>query len=832
METQPARIPLAVLDPALGSSGAHNRGFAESLAARGEAASGLWCARSIAGDLAAPLRAAGVVVEPVFTFDFYALFHRDGGIAEHWDWIYRAAREYRRALDGVLARWPRGQVQVLHHTLSWEHAAALALALDMPGADDGRLRHLALLMYSPGVAPDGRVLDPSRRANFLAGFASLAGRSDVSLHAGCSEHAAAYAHLLRRGHPLPVHPCFLGDWRRPRPDGAGRERGRVLAYLGEPKQEKGFLELPDRLARMAHAQPDPAARFVVHCASSRTQAARDVLAAIEALAYDDPRIEVHGGFWSDARLHGELARADVLCLDYDARAYAHKTSGLLWLAAWHGLPTRVPDGSWLEREARRLGLPVLGPHAAADARGARRGRCDKAYFDTIFQPFDAWLDARLPRVDPPPATQPQADPTALAGVREALAGSSTRPVAAAEGNGVDVVLFWKQNDSTLYGRRNDMVARYLASRDDVRRVLVIDSPISDARLATLAAGDAIDQQRWIHQRTLEKLRGEHDAPRVRHAVYVYPASSLGDGAHEHGTPEFTGAYGDFLARRFAAEGIEPGRALFWIFPREFSLPRLLDRFRPGRVVVDVVDDHRAWPGVSDADRARFDDNYRALLARADLALANCASVQAAMRAFHPDVRLVPNGCDAFDDSDHPPPPWPGVGGRTLGFVGNLEAKIDLALLHRLAREFPADRLVLVGSTHANPRVRELQQHPNVVLAGVVPYARLGDWIAHFDVGLVPHLDMAMTRAMHPLKTGVYLSRGVPVVSTAVANVEADGELVRMAVSHDAFVHQVRQVLAAGRPPAARFQAHVAANDWRSRLHPHVDALDLRDLLAR
>ena len=46
---------------------------------------------------------------------------------------------------------------------------------------------------------------------------------------------------------------------------------------------------------------------------------------------------------------------------------------------------------------------------------------------------------------------------------------------------VNVVMFWKQNDSELYGRRSDMVAKYLASRGDVGKVLVLDAPIdSDA----------------------------------------------------------------------------------------------------------------------------------------------------------------------------------------------------------------------------------------------------------------------------------------------------------------------------------------------------------------
>src|SRR3546814_12812151 len=62
---------------------------------------------------------------------------------------------------------------------------------------------------------------------------------------------------------------------------------------------------------------------------------------------------------SDEHLHEALAASSVFYMNYDAEPYAHKTSGLLWLAAWYRLPVAVPPGTWLEREARRLGVPLI-----------------------------------------------------------------------------------------------------------------------------------------------------------------------------------------------------------------------------------------------------------------------------------------------------------------------------------------------------------------------------------------------------------------------------------------------------------------------------------------
>lgn len=830
-------IPLAVLDPALGRTGAHNRGFAEMMAARASGPLCFWCSTDISDAYRQALAVRGVNAVPVFNLDFYRLVHEPGGIAEHWDWIYRLALDYQGALRQVVERWPGQPVRVLHHTLSWEHASALSIAIQLLGDAGTQLDHLALLMYSPGVTADGRLLDSSRRLNFRLAFSALARMPNVSLYAACSEYAAAYARLLDKAEPLQVHPCFLGDWRQ-RPARAERSTGLVLAYVGEIKQEKGFIDLPERLAAMLRDSECRDQRFVVQVTEARTPTAREILGKLHAMAVVDPRIDLHDGYWRDEQLHEWLSMASALCLDYDARAYSHKTSGLLWLAAWHGLPVRVPAGSWLDREARRLGTPRIPSDRPPLPRFARRdkGAVTPGYFETIFAPFDEWVRAR-PLAVPTlrPASQlgvVEAGGQVEADIREArgqAARRMARPLMENEG-GIDVVLFWKQNDSTLYGRRSDMVARYLASRRDVRRVMVVDAPISEARLAELASGDSIDQQRWIYERTLEKLRGSYDIDGVMHRVLVYPSVLFAPDSHEWATPDFVEAYAEFLANEFELEGIDPGRSVFWIYPRDYSMPALLQRFAPAYTVVDVVDDHRTWPGVSVADKQRLGDNYRDLLAGADLALANCEAVRSSMKQFHEDIQLVPNGCDEARPPSHGVEAHEGLAeieahvGKVIGFVGNLEAKIDIGLLESVARRFPEHLLVLVGSTHANPRVRTLLRHPNVRLPGVVPYDQLGAWLSRFDVGLIPHLDMELTRHMNPLKAHVYLSWGVPVVSTAVANVDADGELVRMAVSHGAFLHQVETTLAAPPPNPGRFRDHVAANGWRARLEHHVDML--------
>jgi hypothetical protein len=298
-------------------------------------------------------------------------------------------------LEQVLSRWGKGPVLLIHHTLSWEHALALAQAIAALGPAAQRLHHMALLMYSPGLDAQGLPWDATLHSNFAAAFSLLEQQPNVCLYASCAEYASAYAALLGRTAPFPQHPCFLGDWSVPPSRHA--DPTTHLLYLGVVKEDKGFLDLPGRLPAVLR-DGLPGEQFIVQFfgpggkLSPKARAAADKLAK---LAKKNAQIILHEGFWSDEELLAALSAAQSLHLPYDANAYRHKTSGLLWLAAWHRVEAVVPAGSWLEREAQRLGAAYT---AVEKGRIVRRqvlpSDTDNDYFRTLFAPFWPWVEAQ------------------------------------------------------------------------------------------------------------------------------------------------------------------------------------------------------------------------------------------------------------------------------------------------------------------------------------------------------------------------------------------------------------------------------------------------------
>ena len=365
----------------------------------------------------------------------------------------------------------------------------------------------------------------------------------------------------------------------------------------------------------------------------------------------------------------------------------------------------------------------------------------------------------------------------------------------------DVVMFWKQNDSGIYGRRQDMVLQELARSPRVGTIVHFDNPISpEALLESYRAGrrQAADQRRLVATESVARVLRRRDEPGVHRHTFVFG----GHYTRRLGRPH-RGAYISHVRSVLAGHGVGTGRrpVVVWAYPSNDDLPGLIDALAPALVVADVVDDNRTWYQPGEPHYERVERNYEAVLARSDVVLANCEPVAESMARFAAGVHVVPNGLELPGARPAGPPPAAvaALGRPLLAYVGNLSDRIDLELLEALARARPSWNLALVGSAHRDPAALALGRLPNVHVLGVLPYQQVRGFLAHVDVALIPHVDNEMTRSMNPLKAFVYASAGVPVVSTPVANLPDFGGLITVAEGVDGFLEAIEAHLAAGRP---------------------------------
>ena len=85
----------------------------------------------------------------------------------------------------------------------------------------------------------------------------------------------------------------------------------------------------------------------------------------------------------------------------------------------------------------------------------------------------------------------------------------------------------------------------------------------------------------------------------------------------------------------------------------------------------------------------------------------------------------------------------------------------------------------------------------------------------FDVGLIPFPISPVTLNANPLKAREYLAAGVPVVSTAIPEVEVLGQCA-IGHTHDEFIDKIRSVLN-DHPSRPQRSLSMASESWAARL---------------
>jgi glycosyltransferase involved in cell wall biosynthesis len=222
-----------------------------------------------------------------------------------------------------------------------------------------------------------------------------------------------------------------------------------------------------------------------------------------------------------------------------------------------------------------------------------------------------------------------------------------------------------------------------------------------------------------------------------------------------------------------------------------------DHLAPEAVVYDCMDELSAFANAP----AELREREAQLLQRADLVFTGGQSLYEAKRHAHPHVHPFPSSVDV----DHfararrvnvDPPDQRLIPAPRLGFFGVVDERMDLDLLAGVATARPTWQLVIVGPVvKIDPAV--LPRLSNIHYLGSKSYTDLPEYIAGWDVALLPFARNQATRYISPTKTPEYLAAGKPVVSTSITDVVrpyGQQGLVRIADTVDAFVRACEDAL--------------------------------------
>ncbi len=285
------------------------------------------------------------------------------------------------------------------------------------------------------------------------------------------------------------------------------------------------------------------------------------------------------------------------------------------------------------------------------------------------------------------------------------------------------------------------------------------------------------------------------------------------------------AYGLSLARRAnrellrwqvrrAMRLLDMHRVVNWVFNPAAAV--VAGELGEDLVIYQCVDEYSAFTGVPGESVATLE---RGLLERADLVIVSAELLRDSKSRLNPRTYLVRHGVDwahfhrALDDSTVIPAEIGALPRPVIGFFGLIADWVDVGLMADVARQYPQGSLVVLG--RATTGVSELEALPNVHLLGRRPYADLPAYCKGFDVALMPFRINELTLNANPLKVREYLAAGLPVVSTAIPEVEVLG-LCRIGRDREEFLHRVAEALRDPGPAASRSDA-VRHESWEARV---------------
>lgn len=250
------------------------------------------------------------------------------------------------------------------------------------------------------------------------------------------------------------------------------------------------------------------------------------------------------------------------------------------------------------------------------------------------------------------------------------------------------------------------------------------------------------------------------------------------------------------------------------------------------VVYQCVDEFSAF---SDTNGRHIAELEMHLLKKADLVITSAERLRENKSRTNPNTVLVRHGVDyghfvkACDPATVVPEDIAALPRPIIGFFGLVADWVDQDALMACAKAHPEGTVVVMGKVAPDVDVSALAALPNVKFLGRKRYEDLPAYCKAFDVAVNPFRVNELTLNANPLKVREYLAAGLPVVSSAIPEVEKVG-LCKIARTSEEFVQKVDECLAEGAGPSQERAQRIFHESWDSRvddIRRHVGAAIIR-----
>jgi glycosyltransferase involved in cell wall biosynthesis len=230
-----------------------------------------------------------------------------------------------------------------------------------------------------------------------------------------------------------------------------------------------------------------------------------------------------------------------------------------------------------------------------------------------------------------------------------------------------------------------------------------------------------------------------------------------------------------------------GKILAYVFHPQYW--PVVKQLKPDFLIYHAYDLYRLTPGWNE----QLAENENAILKQANFCFGSSQTIVTDLcEKANGEVIFLPNGVDfeLFTDPDidnaHNPSDLVSIPHPRIGYIGNINRKVDLPLIVELAQRNHSWQFVIVGGIAnldevTSKSLQVLRDMANIHLLGAKLPKELPKYANNMDINLMAYRtsDKLWTQAIYPLKLHEYLASGNPVISTDIPAVREFSHVVRI-----------------------------------------------------
>ncbi len=175
--------------------------------------------------------------------------------------------------------------------------------------------------------------------------------------------------------------------------------------------------------------------------------------------------------------------------------------------------------------------------------------------------------------------------------------------------------------------------------------------------------------------------------------------------------------------------------------------------------------------------------------------------------YTPGLFEIVNNKDKKSEYDKP----------VLGYVGTFRDWIDYSIIERLI-ESKLFTLMFIGYIGRTSKVffRSIKENENVIHIDHVDISEIPYYMKYFSAGLIPFKINNFMKSVYPNKFFEYVSAGIPVVTTALPELEPFKDYIGYSMSMDEFLDNCKNVVEGKYQDIVKsYNKLLINNDWRT-----------------